>query len=403
MKVNSQSSYSDMNFVDQPIHDQIHYQASHHNRRSSNEEQAQLLVGAGASHDSSISHSYSASEAAYFPSSRTYGEPMEKSHSNESISSTLSTSRSKQRLQAAIALSARQLMPKGGEDNVMSRDYSSQSMSRQKNDRLAISKPTYQRPKHDRVFCGQCDDHPEGFRGEHELRRHQDRQHKKLVRKWVCVEPAAGITSVRPVLPLSRCKACGQQKKKYGAYYNAAAHLRRTHFKPKSKGRSKSTKVAEEQKRGGKAGGDWPPMSELKNWMMEVEEYATDYGLTASQQDEAETMEDDDNVLNEAFIAAGSSGNFDATCPDLSYNLFPHQQYIDMQSMPFDISEQNMSLNTSCQNASFDPYSSALLSNMNDPLAAFLDPVSSSFLPVQPFIDEQSSAGLDLASFSYLS
>jgi hypothetical protein len=44
-------------------------------------------------------------------------------------------------------------------------------------------------------------------------------------------------------------------QKQYGAYYNAAAHLRRAHFSPH---------------RGGKASGDWPPMSVLKDWMREV-------------------------------------------------------------------------------------------------------------------------------------
>jgi hypothetical protein len=44
-------------------------------------------------------------------------------------------------------------------------------------DNFAISKPVYQRPKHERVFCKHCDNHPDGFRGEHELKRHQDREH----------------------------------------------------------------------------------------------------------------------------------------------------------------------------------------------------------------------------------
>ncbi|RGP76601.1 hypothetical protein FSPOR_32 [Fusarium sporotrichioides] len=43
--------------------------------------------------------------------------------------------------------------------------------------------------------------------------------------------------------------------KRYGAYYNAAAHLRRAHFRPH---------------RVGKASGDWPSMSVLKDWMREV-------------------------------------------------------------------------------------------------------------------------------------
>ncbi|KAJ4290155.1 hypothetical protein N0V88_006664 [Collariella sp. IMI 366227] len=94
----------------------------------------------------------------------------------------------------------------------------------------------------------------EGFRGEHELRRHNDAKHAALVKRWVCTQPSEPPGSPQPVIPLNKCKACVTQKR-YGAYYNAAAHLRRAHFNPH---------------RGGKASGDWPPMSILKDWMREV-------------------------------------------------------------------------------------------------------------------------------------
>ncbi|KAH6610898.1 zinc finger protein [Trichoderma cornu-damae] len=116
-------------------------------------------------------------------------------------------------------------------------------------------KPAYQRPPLRRVFCRKCNEYPEGFRGEHELRRHTDAKHAALVKRWVCCEPEGhGPASPQPAIPLSSCKACVMQKH-YGAYYNAAAHLRRAHFNPH---------------RGGKASGDWPPMSLLKDWMREV-------------------------------------------------------------------------------------------------------------------------------------
>lgn len=35
----------------------------------------------------------------------------------------------------------------------------------------------YQRPLHPKLFCPSCNDHPEGFREEHELQRHTDRAH----------------------------------------------------------------------------------------------------------------------------------------------------------------------------------------------------------------------------------
>ncbi|KND90440.1 hypothetical protein TOPH_04896 [Tolypocladium ophioglossoides CBS 100239] len=111
------------------------------------------------------------------------------------------------------------------------------------------------RPLLRRVCCDKCNEYPEGFRGEHELRRHTEAKHSAMVRRWVCCEPE-NVTDhpLQPVVALSACKACMVQKQ-YGAYYNAAAHLRRAHFHPH---------------RGGKASGDWPPMAVLKDWMKEV-------------------------------------------------------------------------------------------------------------------------------------
>lgn len=117
---------------------------------------------------------------------------------------------------------------------------------------------SYQRPPVRRVYCNKCTDYPEGFRGEHELRRHCQARHSALVKRWICNDPGPSARgSIQPVIPLSNCKAC-LMKKHYGAYYNAAAHLRRAHFNP--------------QKGGGKASGDWPPMAVLKEWMHEIQQ-----------------------------------------------------------------------------------------------------------------------------------
>lgn len=139
----------------------------------------------------------------------------------------------------------------------------------------AIRKPLYRRPKHEPLFCPFC---KERFRGAHELNRHYDRQHRGLVKKWVCIVPEDGINNqFKPVKDLSNCVAC-HFGKTYGAYYNAAEHLQRAHFsRPKARDRSQSSKMKDESEtRDVKGGADWPPMLELKRWMKEVHVKAND-------------------------------------------------------------------------------------------------------------------------------
>ncbi|KIM96249.1 hypothetical protein OIDMADRAFT_59318 [Oidiodendron maius Zn] len=235
----------------------------------------------------------------------------------------------------------------GSDEYAMNQNKSSQSVrpsgSRYSLKEVASSKHSYQRPKHNRVYCKECDGHPDGFRGEHELRRHQDRQHRKMVKKWICIQPP-GSEHPTPAQPLSRCKACTQQKKKYGAYYNAAAHLRRAHFRPKSMGRER--KVDEANKRGGKAGGDWPPMSELKHWMMEVDELVTDYSSAASLEEDAlEEEEIEETSLSTVNDVTGGDYDTDPFIHDATFygsssltnsELFsmPNMQFVDLAQHP---------------------------------------------------------------------
>ncbi|KAA8574846.1 hypothetical protein EYC84_004090 [Monilinia fructicola] len=411
MKFNSNNSFSTGINNDDSIYPVVPpYSSSHHSRRSSDEEQTQLLVGAGGvGNDSQFPLSFPSTEAfAQSHISTSFGEKMEKSQSIESVSSNMSSSssssssssRNKQRLQVSNMAAARPLMPKGGyEDNSMSRVNSSQSMTRLdskdgSNDKVAIEKRAYQRPKHERVFCKLCDEHPDGFRGEHELRRHCDRQHKRMVKKWVCIEPLNSQGREKPVLPLSKCKACATQKKKYGAYYNAAAHLRRAHFRPKAKGRNKSSKVEDSQKRGGKAGGDWPPMSELKNWFKEVEEPAADY----IQQEEDDEEEDvNENMLDDISPINSAPIHLDNTFSDTPMNgLYPSMSAPNYtNNITFDNAmQQNIDLSMNFAGQTNFDFSSF---PMNGQSVAFFDATSS--LP-QVF-DDQSLVGVDAVNFSY--
>lgn len=132
-----------------------------------------------------------------------------------------------------------------------------------------IAKAKYTRPKHEKRKCKLCDDYPQGFRGEHELRRHQNAKHSSHVTKFICRDPrdVGQSTSVDTVIPLSQCKQCSTRKK-YGAYYNAAAHLRRSHFKNKAprKGSSQMLLASAEEE----SAGCWPAMHEIKVWIEEI-------------------------------------------------------------------------------------------------------------------------------------
>ena len=186
-------------------------------------------------------------------------------------------------------------------------------------EKFQISKTAYTRPPRAKVRCTQCNEHPEGFRGEHELRRHMDRSHTSVRKVWVCVDGSPDKTM------LSRCKACCGRKQ-YGAYYNAAAHLRRVHFNPKEKGR----KVRGTSERAGKGGGDWPPMEELKrDWIREVEEkvpidLCDDEDLEEGTADGTSATNGDSNELLSTPVCETAVTDYLATTTSTSTTALPY-------------------------------------------------------------------------------
>lgn len=152
-----------------------------------------------------------------------------------------------------------------------------------------LTKAPYVRPAHPKIMCQFCNERPDGFRGTHELERHIARSHAPCRKGYICVDASENGKF------LAACKHC-RAKKVYGAYYNAAAHLRRAHFHPRKRGR----KGKNDEKRGGIGGGDDPPMDYLKqNWIREVE-VTTAPKKAMSGASEAPSQSPDDKV-SESF------------------------------------------------------------------------------------------------------
>ena len=227
------------------------------------------------------------------PSSLNSLEHFEMHRSTSSDSSASSQSRASRRRLEQIAQSSRPIAPKLSDNEIaMSRQSSLEHrMIRIKSadgymkEVIPISKTPHNRPTHEKVKCTKCNEKPDGFRGPHELQRHVDRAHRMLRKAWVCVDVSQNKDF------LASCKAC-RQNKTYGAYYNAAAHLRRTHFNKRQKGRKGKGK--NEEKRGGKGGGEYPSMDILKMWMKEIDEFVPENMTVDFETDDLDTSPLDD-------------------------------------------------------------------------------------------------------------
>lgn len=138
-----------------------------------------------------------------------------------------------------------------------------------------MSSRPYVRRTHPRVYCDECNEVRDGFRGDHELRRHKERVHAASKKVWVTkdISPDGDF--------LADCKAC-KRGKHYFADYNAAAHLRRQHFCKEGK-RGKSKK---EQRKSNLE----IVHSKLKKWGMDWREDGSDNRGGASRAGEEFTL-----------------------------------------------------------------------------------------------------------------
>ncbi|KEF57875.1 uncharacterized protein A1O9_05796 [Exophiala aquamarina CBS 119918] len=169
-----------------------------------------------------------------------------------------------------------------------------------------ITRTTRQQPPRKTTFCQFCTEQPQGFHGEHELRRHIERHHTSVRKVWICKDASPDGTF------LSGCKAC-RNRKTYGANYNAAAHLRRAHFNPCKNRRGGRGKKSEN--RGGMGGGNWPAMDQLKHWMYEEVELNVK-GKTIVQEFSPDTT----------YTAADMHELMNCN-PNLTGNQHPHQDF----------------------------------------------------------------------------
>ena len=79
------------------------------------------------------------------------------------------------------------------------------------------------RPLRPKVLCPHCSNHPDGYRDEYALEKHNERFHTATRKVWICRDISINKRF------LTNCKSCSASKD-YGSKHNAHNHLRRAHF-----------------------------------------------------------------------------------------------------------------------------------------------------------------------------
>ncbi|OAA69972.1 hypothetical protein LEL_09788 [Akanthomyces lecanii RCEF 1005] len=137
---------------------------------------------------------------------------------------------------------------------------SATSPKSEKGEYMRAKKVSKVRKREEKVECHLC---LTELSGDHEYDRHFKLVHQAEGWRWQVIDPfEKGLTPDHPVpFEISECKNC-QSGKLYGINYNAAAHIRRVHFKntPNIDGGSK----------GGSSGGAWPEIRYLEYYYMKM-------------------------------------------------------------------------------------------------------------------------------------
>lgn len=343
--------------------------------------------------------------SASFPLSSQFLGDVHMKRSSSTETNASAQSRLSRRSQEQVVSSSRPLAPKTSGEG-MSRESSSEHHRKQiqsedgsSKEVVSITKVPYVRPPHDKVMCSLCEEHPNGFRGEHELRRHTDRKHREKRRVWTCLDISEGKKF------LSKCKKCNAGKK-YNAYYNAAAHLRRTHFHPKQKnGKGKLTR---RERRGGMGGGDQPSMETLKLWMIETEEFVpqnmTTRGLADLDDDDEDSSSETHNDTTEDVHESSPliqpytpSSMGPPAIPSPGFNVAHALRPIDHTTLypsapnPFQHHDSTSLQLTTSTSSSTDLFDLSLDTSMNTDL----------IFDMSPFDNPDFDFGLDDSSFPY--
>lgn len=155
-------------------------------------------------------------------------------------------------------------------------------------------------------------------------------------------------------------------------------------------------------------------MAELKIWMMEVEEPATEFSLTSAQQQEADESDNDDPFDLDEHLMSGNTMNsisrdsFDATFVDAPFGIYPsatNTEFFSIQNMQLDLSSSHQqsidsSMNFNSSQSSFDNF--PVTSSFQNDALAFLEHSSSPpHLSIQNTYDDQFGL-VDPVNFPYV-